>query len=153
MLVRRVHNGVTTVYVGDHAEWRSDTGAWTNYYHFNGQRVAKRNGSNVFWLHGNHPSTSSGQALGSASLPQTAVAGRTVRCDTGRLAANAGRTGPCRLATSLRINALRTAWGYMTTMHACIRLCWHVSSRRTASCQGQVISKPSTATPTSATTR
>jgi RHS repeat-associated protein len=61
-LVRRTHNGVTTVYVGEHAEWNSSTG-WTNYYHFNGQRVAMRNSAGVFWLHGDH--------LGSASLITT----------------------------------------------------------------------------------
>jgi YD repeat-containing protein len=61
VLVRRTSGGVTTVYVGNHAEWNSSM-SWTNYYHFNGQRVAMRNSSGVFWLHGDHPSTSSGQA-------------------------------------------------------------------------------------------
>jgi RHS repeat-associated protein len=62
VLVRRTSGGVTTVFVGPHAEWNSSTG-WTNYYHFNGQRVAMRNSSGVFWLHGDH--------LGSASLITT----------------------------------------------------------------------------------
>jgi RHS repeat-associated protein len=62
VLVRRTSGGVTTVFVGPHAEWNSSTG-WTNYYHFNGQRVAMRNSAGVFWLHGDH--------LGSASLITT----------------------------------------------------------------------------------
>jgi RHS repeat-associated protein len=66
VLVRRTHNGVTTVYVGNHAEWNSSTG-WTNYYHFNGQRIAKRNSSGVFWLHGDH--------LGSVSLATNSAGG------------------------------------------------------------------------------
>jgi RHS repeat-associated protein len=65
-LVRRVSAGVTTVYVGEHAEWNNVTG-WTNYYHFNGQRVAMRNSSGLFWLHGDH--------LGSASLATNSSGG------------------------------------------------------------------------------
>ncbi|GIV84730.1 MAG: hypothetical protein KatS3mg052_1737 [Candidatus Roseilinea sp.] len=72
-LVRKTHNGQTTIYVGPHAEWNSSTG-WTNYYYFNGQRglpsawrVAMRNGGGVFWLHGDH--------LGSASLVTNASGG------------------------------------------------------------------------------
>jgi RHS repeat-associated protein len=49
-----------------HAEWNSATG-WTNYYHFNGQRVAMRNSAGVFWLHGDH--------LGSASLTTNSSGG------------------------------------------------------------------------------
>jgi RHS repeat-associated protein len=66
VLVRRTSGGVTTVFVGPHAEWNSSTG-WTNYYHFNGQRVAMRNSSGVFWLHGDH--------LGSASLATNSAGG------------------------------------------------------------------------------
>lgn len=65
-LVRRVSAGVTTVYVGEHAEWRNNIG-WGNYYFFNGQRVAMRNQWGVFWHHGDH--------LGSASLSTNASGG------------------------------------------------------------------------------
>ncbi|BCX04246.1 MAG: hypothetical protein KatS3mg053_2184 [Candidatus Roseilinea sp.] len=64
--VRKTHNGQTTVYIGPHAEWNSSTG-WTNYYYFNGQRVAMRNSGGVYWLHGDH--------LGSASLVTNASGG------------------------------------------------------------------------------
>jgi RHS repeat-associated protein len=62
------------VFIGRHAEWRSDVG-WVNFYFFNGQRVAHRNQWGVFWTHGDHPSTSSGQALGSTSLATNSSGG------------------------------------------------------------------------------
>ncbi|MCS6846957.1 MAG: RHS repeat-associated core domain-containing protein [Anaerolineae bacterium] len=80
-LVRKTQGGITTIYVGPHAEWNSSTG-WTNYYYFPstalgagaGQRglpsegrVAMRNSGGVYWLHGDH--------LGSASLVTNASGG------------------------------------------------------------------------------
>ena len=70
----KVTSGVTTtVYVGAHYEVQGAT--VTKYYYLGGQRIAMRvqgdpdpakNG--IFYLHADHPSLRSGQALGSASL-------------------------------------------------------------------------------------
>jgi RHS repeat-associated protein len=56
-----------TAYLGSHAEWSSETA--TNYYLFNGQRVAMRDNWVMAWLHGDQ--------LGSASL-MTDGGGNTV---------------------------------------------------------------------------
>ncbi|MCL6511722.1 MAG: DUF6443 domain-containing protein [Anaerolineae bacterium] len=57
-LVEKVHNGVSTGYLNGYVEKQG--GVWVKYYYFNGRRVAMRNSSGVFWLHGDH--------LGSTSL-------------------------------------------------------------------------------------
>jgi hypothetical protein len=64
----------TTVYVGNHTEWNSSTG-WTNYYHFNGQQVAKRNSSGVFSPFGPHS--------GYTAITLRQAQGRPGQCVTG----------------------------------------------------------------------
>jgi YD repeat-containing protein len=66
VLVRKMQGGATTIYAGPHAEWNSVTG-WTNYYWFNGRRIAMRNSGGVYWLHGDH--------LGSASVTTNSTGG------------------------------------------------------------------------------
>lgn len=146
VLVRRTSGGVTTVFVGNHAEWNSST-SWTNYYHFNGQRVAKRNSSGVFWLHGDHPSTSSGQALGSTSLATNSSGGTHSQVRYGPFGSERWTNGAMptsykfipRFATLTRdvppTSEPKIQWGYTTTMRGCIRRCWRASSRRTALCR------------------
>ena len=58
--VKKVENGVTTIFVGGHYEKNLTTNVVTKYYALGGKRVAMRNASGVTYLHGDH--------LGSASL-------------------------------------------------------------------------------------
>jgi len=61
--VKSVVNGVTTYYIGNHFEWRSTTGNMGRYYYADGQRIAMRYGSTVYYLLGDH--------LGSTTLTVT----------------------------------------------------------------------------------
>ena len=64
-LAKKVVNGVTTTYVGNHYE---KTGSViTKYYYLGGRRVAMREGNTRYFIQGDH--------LGSASLVTTATAG------------------------------------------------------------------------------
>ena len=58
--MKKVVGATTTVYVGSHYEKNLSTGQVTKYYYLGGQRVAMRQGSSLYYLHGDH--------LGSASL-------------------------------------------------------------------------------------
>ncbi len=51
--VKRVDNGVSSAYVGHAYEWNSTNGV-TKYYYAAGTRVAMRQGTNVYYLHGDH---------------------------------------------------------------------------------------------------
>jgi len=61
--VKSVVNGVTTYHIGNHFEWRSTTGNMGRYYYADGQRIAMRYGSTVYYLLGDH--------LGSTTLTVT----------------------------------------------------------------------------------
>jgi len=58
-----VVNGVTTYHIGNHFEWRSTTSNMGRYYYADGQRIAMRYGSTVYYLLGDH--------LGSTTLTVT----------------------------------------------------------------------------------
>jgi RHS repeat-associated protein len=58
--VKKVQGGQTTAYAGSHYEYNVSTGATTSYYYAGSTRVAMRQGSAVYYLHGDH--------LGSATL-------------------------------------------------------------------------------------
>jgi len=61
--VKSVVNGVTTYHIGNHFEWRSSTSNMGRYYYADGQRIAMRYGSTVYYLLGDH--------LGSTTLTVT----------------------------------------------------------------------------------
>jgi len=54
--VKVIENGVTTVYIGDYYEWRSDSTTTTQvkYYYAGGTRVAMRTNDVLTWLLGDH---------------------------------------------------------------------------------------------------
>jgi hypothetical protein len=54
--VKSVEGGVTTVYIGDYYEWRSDSTTTTEvkYYYAAGQRIAMRKAGTLTWLPGDH---------------------------------------------------------------------------------------------------
>jgi RHS repeat-associated protein len=54
--VKAVENGVTTVYIGDYYEWRSDSSTTTQvkYYYAGGMRIAMRTNGVLTWLLGDH---------------------------------------------------------------------------------------------------
>ena len=58
--VKKVQGGQTMAYLGAHYEKNVTTGVTTTYYYAGSTRVAMRQGSTVYYLHGDH--------LGSASL-------------------------------------------------------------------------------------
>jgi hypothetical protein len=60
--VAQTINNVTTYFVGNYYEKTGST--VTKYYYAGGVRVAVRTGSTVYYLLGDHPSASSGQAWG-----------------------------------------------------------------------------------------
>ncbi len=69
--VKKVQGGQTTVYIGNHYEKNLSTGVVTKYYYANGQRVAMRRGSTVYYLTADH--------LGSTSLVTDAGGGEVAR--------------------------------------------------------------------------
>jgi hypothetical protein len=58
--VKATQNGVTTLYIGNHAEWRPATSTLVKSYYAGEQRIAMAEGSTVSYLLGDH--------LGSTSL-------------------------------------------------------------------------------------
>ena len=67
--VKKLQGGQTTVYIGNYYEKNLTTNTVTTYYYANGQRVAERRGSAVYYFTGDH--------LGSTSL-QTNASGSEV---------------------------------------------------------------------------
>ena len=60
MRVKKTQGGASVVYIGNYYEKNITNGQETKYYFFGGQRVAVRQVSTLYYLHGDH--------LGSASL-------------------------------------------------------------------------------------
>jgi YD repeat-containing protein len=58
--VLEVSSNITTAFVGGHYEKVSSVVTPTKYYALGGKRVATRNASGLYCLHGDHPSTRSG---------------------------------------------------------------------------------------------
>jgi RHS repeat-associated protein len=58
--VKATQNGVTTLYIGNHAEWRPASSTLVKYYYADAQRIAMAEGSTASYLLGDH--------LGSTSL-------------------------------------------------------------------------------------
>jgi hypothetical protein len=58
--VLEVSGNITTAYVGGHYEKVSNVVTPTKYYMLSGKRIAVRNASGLYYLHGDHPSTRSG---------------------------------------------------------------------------------------------
>jgi YD repeat-containing protein len=58
--VLEVSSNITTAFVGGHYEKVSNVVTPTKYYALGGKRVAVRNASGLYYLHGDHPSTRSG---------------------------------------------------------------------------------------------
>ncbi len=56
-LVKKVAGGVTTIYIGAHYEKNITTGVATSYYYAGGTRVALRQGGVVYYLLGDHLSS------------------------------------------------------------------------------------------------
>ena len=52
--VKATVNGVTTAYVGSHLEWTGSVSTMVRYYYANGQRVAMRENSTVYYLLTDH---------------------------------------------------------------------------------------------------
>jgi RHS repeat-associated protein len=144
VLVRRTSGGVTTVYVGNHAEWNSSTG-WMNYYHFNGRRVAMRNSSGVFWLHGDH--------LGSASLTTNSSGGAHSQVRYGPFGSERWTSGAMPTGykfTDQRAEDSVGLYDYVARLYSPL-LARFISPD--SLCRHWTTCKIGTATPTSATTR
>jgi YD repeat-containing protein len=58
--VLEVSSNITTAYVGGHYEKVSNVVTPTKYFMLGGKRIAVRNASGLYYLHGDHPSTRSG---------------------------------------------------------------------------------------------
>ena len=68
--VQSTVNGVTTTFVGNHVEWKTNTNDMVRYYYAGGVRAAMRSGdTNLTWLVGDH--------LGSTSLAVNAADGNS----------------------------------------------------------------------------
>jgi RHS repeat-associated protein len=67
--VKKTENGVTTIYIGNTYEKNLSTSAVTKYFYLGGKRVAMKQGSTLYYLHGDQ--------LGSTSLT-TSVTGTLV---------------------------------------------------------------------------
>jgi len=55
--VKKVENGVTTIYIGNYYEVYDPGGPneeVTKYYYASGQRIAMRQGDALYWIHGDH---------------------------------------------------------------------------------------------------
>jgi RHS repeat-associated protein len=52
--VKVVAGDVTTIYIGNHVEWDIQTGRMTKYYYANGQRIAMREGGEIYYLLNDH---------------------------------------------------------------------------------------------------
>ena len=68
--VKLVVNGVTTYYIGNHYEWRFETGSSTevNYYYAGSQRVAMQVGTTLSYQFGDHLGSTSITTDASGSL-------------------------------------------------------------------------------------
>jgi len=67
--VKAAEGSLTTVYIGDYYEWRSDsTTIQVKYYYANGQRIAMRSNGTLTWLLGDHLGSTTITANGDGSL-------------------------------------------------------------------------------------
>ena len=66
--VKATVGGVTTTYIGNYAEWSGTT--LTKYYYADGQRVAMRAGSTLYFIFGDHLGSTSRVATSTGS-PQS----------------------------------------------------------------------------------
>jgi YD repeat-containing protein len=57
--VKGTVGNVTTIYIGNYFEWNVSTGSMIKYYYAGTTRIAMREGSTLYWLLGDHLSSTS----------------------------------------------------------------------------------------------